>query len=85
MAHVILFPNNKVIDQLVALVCGLGSSVGIATDYGLDGPAIESWWGRPWGPPSLLYNGYRVFPGGKVQLGCAADNSPLFSAEVLGE
>jgi len=21
---------------------------------------------RPWGPPSLLYNGYRVFPGGKV-------------------
>jgi hypothetical protein len=19
---------------------------------------------RPWGPPSLLYNGYRVFPGG---------------------
>ena len=22
---------------------------------------------RPWGPPSLLYNGYRVFPGGKVR------------------
>ena len=21
---------------------------------------------RPWGPPSLLYNGYRVFPGGKA-------------------
>ena len=21
---------------------------------------------RPWGPPSLLYNGYRVFAGGKV-------------------
>ena len=20
---------------------------------------------RPWGPPSLLYNGYPVFPGGK--------------------
>jgi len=20
---------------------------------------------RPWGPPSLLYNGYRVFPGRK--------------------
>jgi len=49
-----------------------GSVVGIATDYGLDGPGIESRWGgeifrtcpdRPWGPPSLLYNGYRVFPG----------------------
>jgi hypothetical protein len=21
---------------------------------------------QPWGPPSILYNGYRVFPGGKV-------------------
>jgi hypothetical protein len=21
---------------------------------------------RPWGPPTLLYNGYRVFPGGKA-------------------
>jgi hypothetical protein len=21
---------------------------------------------RPWGPPSLLYNGYRVFPEGKA-------------------
>jgi hypothetical protein len=21
---------------------------------------------RPWGPPSLLYNRYRVFPGGKA-------------------
>ena len=26
--------------------CGPGSSVGIATGYGLDGPAIESRWGR---------------------------------------
>jgi hypothetical protein len=25
---------------------GLGSSVGIVTGYGLDGPGIESWWGR---------------------------------------
>ena len=22
--------------------------------------------GRPWGPPSLLYNLYRIFPGGKA-------------------
>jgi hypothetical protein len=27
-------------------VCGLGSSVGIATGYGLDGPGIESRWGE---------------------------------------
>jgi hypothetical protein len=29
---------------------------------------------RPWGPPSLLYNGYWVFPGGKVRPGRAADH-----------
>jgi len=48
------------------------SSVGIATGYGLDGPGIGSRWGEifrtfpdlPWGPPSLLHNEYRVFPGG---------------------
>ena len=65
---------------------GPGSSVGIATGYGLDGPGIESWWGgeifrtcpdRPWDPPSLLYNGYRVFPGGKVRPGRDTDPSPL--------
>ena len=69
---------------------GAGSSVGIATTYGLDGPEIEPRWGeifrtnpeRPWGPPSLLYNGYRVFPGGKVRPGRDADPSPTSSAEV---
>ena len=70
--------------------CGAGSSVGIVTAYGLDGPRIESRWGeifrtspdRAWGPPSLLYNGYRVFPGGKVLPGHKADPSPSPSAEV---
>jgi hypothetical protein len=32
---------------------------------------------RPWGPPSLLYNGYRVFPGGKERPGRDADPSPF--------
>jgi hypothetical protein len=57
---------------------GRVGSVGIATDYGLDGPGFEFRWGeifltrpdRPWGPPSLLYNAYRVFPGGKVAGAC---------------
>ena len=35
---------------------------------------------RPWGPPSLLYNGYRFFPGGKNRPGRDADPSPPFSA-----
>jgi len=30
---------------------------------------------RPWGSPSLLYNGYRVFPGGKEWPGRDADPS----------
>jgi len=30
----------------VSSVCGQGSSVGVATGYGLDGPGIESWWRR---------------------------------------
>jgi hypothetical protein len=37
---------------------------------------------RPWGPPSLLYNGYRVFPGGIKRLGRDADPSPPSSAKV---
>jgi len=37
---------------------------------------------RPWGPPSLLYNGYRVFPGGKERPGRDADPSPPSSAVV---
>jgi len=32
---------------------------------------------RPWGPPSLLYNEYRVFPGGKERPGREANPSPL--------
>ena len=58
-----------------AVYGGRDSSVGVATRYGLNGPGMESRLrgdifrtrpDRPWGPPSLLYNGYRVFPGGKV-------------------
>jgi len=37
---------------------------------------------RPWGPPSLLCNGYRVFPGGKERPGRGFDPSPLSSAVV---
>ena len=32
---------------------------------------------RLWGPHSLLYNGYRVFPGGKERPECEADPPPL--------
>jgi hypothetical protein len=52
---------------------GPGSVIGIATGYGLDGPGIESRWGRDFpllsrpapGPTQPLVQWYRVFPGGK--------------------
>ena len=74
-------------------ISGPDSSVGIATSYGLDGPGIESRWGeifrtclvRPWGPPSLLYNEYRVFAGGKERPGRDADLLPPSSAVVMKE
>ena len=37
---------------------------------------------RPWGPPSLLYSGYWVFPGGKERPGRDADPTPPSSAVV---
>ena len=37
---------------------------------------------RPWGPLSLLYNGYRVFPGSKERPGRDAEPSPHSSAVV---
>ena len=55
------------------------------TCYGLEGPGIESRWGEIFrtypdqlrGPPSLLYNGYRVFPGGKGGRGVMMTTHPL--------
>ena len=65
------------------------SSVGIATRYRLDGPGIEFRRGRdfphpssrPWCPPSLLYNGYRLFPGVR-RPGRGVDHQPQSNAEV---
>ena len=37
------------------------------------------------GPSSLLYNGYRVFPGGKVRPGRASDHSTPSSPAVMDE
>ena len=70
------------------MVCIL---TGIATRYGLDGPGIESRWGRdfphpsrpaPGGLPGLLYSGYRVFPGGKAGRGVVLANHHQLSAFV---
>jgi hypothetical protein len=52
---------------------GRESAVGIATRYGLtvrgsnpgEGETFHTRPDGPWGQPSLLYNGYRDFPGSK--------------------
>ena len=42
----------KQIKTCLTLFGGRDSSVGIATRYGLDGPGIETWWGRDFPHPS---------------------------------
>ena len=63
---------------------GRDSSVGIATRYGLDGPGIESRWGRDFPPPSrpalgptLQYNGYRISFAGAKRPERGFDSPPL--------
>ena len=67
------------------------NSVGIATLYGLDDPGIQFRWGgesfrarpdRPWGPQSLLCNGYRVSSPGVKRPGRGVNHPPTSSAEV---
>ena len=62
------------------------------TEYGLDDPGSNPGgdeifcWSRPaLGPTQPPVNGYRVFPGGKVRPGRAADPSPPSSVAVMEE
>ena len=65
--------------------CWPGSSVGIATDYGLDSPGIESRWGRDFTPvqtgpgahPASCTMGTQSFPGVKCGLGVLLTTTPF--------
>ena len=69
----------------IVFVCGLGSSVGIATDYGLDGPGIESRWGRNFPPVQTSPGAHTAsctmrtgsFPGLKCGRGLLLTTHPL--------
>jgi hypothetical protein len=71
--------------------CGPGNSVGIVTEYGLDGTGIESRWGRDFPPvqtgpgayPASCKMGTGSFPGLKCGRGRAADHSSPSSAAVM--
>ena len=70
---------------------GPGSSVGIVTDYGVDGPRSNPGGDeifRPCRPalgphPASCKMGTGSFPGGKVRPGRDADHSPSSSAAVM--
>jgi len=77
--------------NLLQSIRGPGSSVGIATGYGLEGPGIESRWGRDFphlsrpalGPTQLSVQWVPgLSPGGKERQGRDADPSHPFSAVV---
>jgi len=76
---------------VIIMRSGPGSSVGIATELWADGPGSNPGGdeifrpSRPALGPSPLYNGYRLFPGGKLRPGRAADHLPLSSAAVMEE
>jgi len=74
----------------ISLYVGQDSSVGIVTCYmgwtvqGLNSDGGEIFCthpDQPWGPPSLLYNGYWVSSGGKWP-GRGIDHPSPYSAEV---
>jgi len=84
------YPVNLL--QATCTLCGPSSSVGIATDYGLDGPGSKP--GRDetfrpsrpaLGPTQPLLKWVPALSRGKVRPGRAADHSPPSSAAVMEE
>jgi hypothetical protein len=78
---------SSVIHCYIDHLRGRHSSVGVATRYGLNGPGIESRWGRKFPHPStpaltLLHNGHRVSFLGVKRPGRGVDYTPPSSAEV---
>jgi hypothetical protein len=82
--------KNLNIKKYHCALVGQDNIVVIATGYRLDGPGIKAQWGenffacpdQSWGPLTLLYNGYRVFPPGGGGAGRGLDHPPLCSAQV---
>jgi len=87
-------PERKGYLRSTCRFCGPGSSVGIATGYGLDGPGIEFRWGARFSAPvqtglgahpATCTMGTGSFLGGKERSGRDADPSPLLVPLVMKE
>jgi len=50
MINFIFYCIYNIYSTVLLIPCGPGSSVGIVNGYGLDGPGIESRWGRDFLP-----------------------------------
>ena len=80
-------PTQLYFPWILVFSCGPGSSVGIATDYGLDGPGIESRWDRdfpfvqtsPGAHPAYCKMGTGSFPEVKSGRGVLLTTHPLLA------
>jgi len=87
-----LWPSKRLFFTKNLLPSGKDSSVGIAIRYGLDGPGIESRWGRDFprlsrpalGPTSIPHNGYKTFYGVKWT-GRGVGHPPYLEARLKQE
>jgi hypothetical protein len=91
----VIYDYKTIFTKLFAVYCGPGSSVGIATDYGLDGPGIAKkvpvgarFFAHvqtgPWAHPASCTMGTGSFAGVK-RPGRGADHPPPSSTEVKKE
>jgi hypothetical protein len=70
----------KFVDQIAQSVLRLATGWMVRGLNPGGGEISRTWPDRPLGPPSLLYNGYQVSPGGKKRPVREADPSPFSSA-----
>ena len=84
LLYKLIFSTVRIYCSLKVHVIGTGSSVGIATVRGSNpsGARFSVVQTGTGDTPNPLYNGYRVFPGGRKRPGRDADPSPPPSAEV---
>jgi len=96
--HDITFQKSAISSRCkIRILCGLsgpGSSVGIATAYGLDDPGIESRWGArffapvqtdPGAHPASCTKGTGSFPGVKSCRGMTLTPHPVLVPLVMKE